>query len=220
MRKLLLIGVAAASLGGCGRGLPFFGGVTPPQRKLGFWEETRTSDQNPTPMVTRICLDAASDRRMPVLGRGPRRAGACQHYSVTHDGAAYTVDSACGFNGVTITNHTVFSGDFTSSYTAKGQVTVAGAPDPARNGAHSFTMTAVYKGDCPPDIQPGQAQLPNGQIIDLAQMRRFGGMGGGQGGGGPPGGGGPGGGGPGGGGPAGPGAGGGPPGGGGPGGGQ
>jgi hypothetical protein len=210
MRKMLLIGLAAAALGGCGQGVFGLGGVESPHRRLGYWEETRTGDMSPTPMVTRICLDAVSDKQLPVLGRKPRRAGACQTYTVTKTGNAYVTDAVCGFGGVKMTRHTVLTGNFTTSYTAKSTITIEGASNPARNGAHATTLTALYKGDCPADLQPGQVQLPDGEVRSIAEMRGgFGGLGGGGGGGGPGGGGG-GGGSPGGGGRGGPGGGGGP----------
>jgi len=71
MRKVLLVGLAAVSLGGCGQGL--FGGVQSPHRKPGLWEQTLVSDRAPAPMVSKWCFDAASDRQIPVLGRRQRR---------------------------------------------------------------------------------------------------------------------------------------------------
>jgi hypothetical protein len=59
---------------------------------------------------------------------------------------------------------------------------VENAPDPARNGVHKSTITAVYKGPtCPDDIGPGQVKRPDGEVVDMAQLR--GGFGGGGGGG-------------------------------------
>src|SRR5690348_11483986 len=137
MRKLVLIGVAAVSLSGCGQGVFGLGGVQSPSRKLGYWEETRTSDMNPAPQVTRACWDAISDRQLPVLGRKPRRAGLCQTFTVTKNGDSYVTDAVCNFGEAKITRHTVLSGDFTSSYTAKTTMTVEGSPNPRRNGAHT-----------------------------------------------------------------------------------
>jgi hypothetical protein len=128
----------------------------------------------------KLCLDEASDKRLPVLGRKPRRAGACEKYSVSKNGSAYVIDSVCGFGGTKLTNHTELSGDFQTSYTSKSTISVTGASDPARNGNHTTTLTAVYKGACPPEIQPGQVQLPSGEVVDMAQLRR--GFGGGNGG--------------------------------------
>ena len=188
MRNLMVMGLAAIMLGGCGQGL---GGVESPHRKLGYWEQTRTSDSASGPQVMRFCLDAASDQQLPVLGRKPRRAGACQTWTVTKTDAGYVTDAICSFGEARMTRHTVLSGDFNSGYTAKTTVTIEGASDPARNGVHQATLTAVYKGACPPDLAPGQAQLPDGSVVSMAEMRGgFGG--GGRGGGGGGGGGGPG----------------------------
>jgi hypothetical protein len=143
------------------------------------------------------CFDAASDRRQPVLPRGPRRAGACSKFNVAKNGDAYTVDSVCAFRagGTSIASHAVVSGDYSTRYTIQSSVNVTGSEDPARNGEHKGTVTWVYKGACPPEIAAGQVQLPNGDVVDMASLRglrggRGGGGGGPGGGGGGPGGGG------------------------------
>jgi hypothetical protein len=192
MKKVIALGLIAVSLGGCDK-LPFFGAPASPHRKPGLWEQTVQSDQSPTPMVSKACFDVASDERSPVLPRGPRRAGACQKYSVTKDGDSYVVDSDCSFGGAggpSVTIHAVISGDYSARYTINSTVTAQNMSDPARNGEHKRTLTAVYQGACPPDIQPGQVQMPNGEIVDMAQLRGGfgGGRGGGSGGGGVPGG--------------------------------
>jgi hypothetical protein len=181
MKKVILLGVALTALAGCDR-LPFFKVASPP-RKPGLWEQTVQSDRSPTPIVTQSCFDAASDKHFPVLPKGPRRAGVCQKFAVAKNGDSYTVDTACSFNGATMTSHAVISGDFTSKYTINSTVDVSNASDPARNGEHKTTTTAVYKGDCPSDLSPGQVRLPSGEVVEMAQLRggmmRPGGQGGG-----------------------------------------
>jgi len=106
-----------------------------------------------------------------VLPKGPRRAGVCQKFAVAKDGDSYTVDSACSFTGATMTSHAVITGDFTAKYTINSTVDVSNSPDPARNGEHKTTITAVYKGDCPSDLSPGQVRLPTGEVVEMAQLR-------------------------------------------------
>jgi hypothetical protein len=181
MKKLILLGVALTALAGCDK-LPFFKVASPP-RKAGLWEQTVQSDRSPTPLVTQWCFDEATDKRSPVLPKGPRRAGSCQKFAIQKNGDSYTVDSACSFNGATMTSHAVISGDFSSKYTINSTVDVSNASDPARNGEHKTTITAVYKGDCPSDLSPGQVRLPTGEVVEMAQLRggmmRSGGQGGG-----------------------------------------
>jgi hypothetical protein len=182
MKKLILLGVALTALAGCDK-LPFFK-VSSPPRKAGLWEITIQSDRTPTPIVSQWCFDAASDKRTPVLPKGPRRAGACQKFAVAKSGDTYTVDSVCSVGaggGPTLTSHAVISGDFTTKYTINSTIDVANSTDPTRNGEHKSTLTAVYKGaDCGSDLSPGQVRTPTGDVVDMAQLRGGGmGMGGG-----------------------------------------
>jgi hypothetical protein len=169
MKKVILLGVALVALAGCDK-LPFFKVASPP-RKPGLWEQTVQSDRSPTPIVTQWCFDEASDKHFPALPKGPRRAGACQKFAVAKSGDSYTVDMACSFNGATITSHEVIAGDFTSKYTINNTADVSNSPDPARNGEHKTTITAIYKGDCPSDLSPGQLRLPTGEVVEMAQLR-------------------------------------------------
>jgi hypothetical protein len=185
MKKAILLGLAAVSLGGCNM-IPGFGTPASPQRKPGLWEQTVVTDRSPTPIVTELCFDAASDRRLPVLPRKPRREGACEKWQVTKNGDTYLVDSTCGFGGMKLSSHAELSGDFNASYRRVDTMTVQGSPDPARDGTHKITMTAVYKGESceAAGLQPGQVKLPSGDIVDMAQLRGGrGGFGGGRGGG-------------------------------------
>lgn len=200
MKTVMLIGVVAIALTACDR-LPFFGGVASPHRKAGLWEQTRQSDRSPTPVVTKWCFDEPSDRAFPVLGRRGRAGGgrggglaaACSPPTTTKNGDTYTTDLKCDIVGVSRTIHNVISGDFSTRYTTTTTMIVQGDPEPTRNGQHTTTITAVYKGACPPELSPGQMEGPDGQVIDMAQLRRGGGAGlgggargeGGSGGGGP-----------------------------------
>jgi hypothetical protein len=185
MKKAILLGLlaTATALGACDK-LPFFK-IASPQRKPGYWMETIQSDRSPTPIVTKWCFDEASDRRMPVLPKGPRRAGACQKFQISKNGDTYVVDSTCAFPGgsTTITSHAEISGDYSSKYTIVSTVDLEGATDPARNGKHVTTVTAVYQGaDCPSELGPGQMERPDGTVVDMAQLRGGGFTGGGGGG--------------------------------------
>jgi len=202
MKTVMLIGVAAISLTACNR-LPFFSGVESPHRKPGLWEQTRQSDRGPTPVVTRWCFDAASDRQFPVLGRRPRPAGgeggggfaaACKPPTTVKNGDTFVTDVKCDIAGVSRAIHSATSGDFNARYTTTTTINTQGDPDPSRNGQRTMTVTSVFKGACPPELSPGQMEGPDGQVIDMAQLRRgggaFGGGARGEGGGGPGGGGG------------------------------
>lgn len=173
MRPIFAL-AAAAALAGCSQGGG--AGVEPPTRKAGLWEQTLQGDQLPGPLVTRLCLDAASEGRAPMLGRR-LRSGTCDKSSVTRgaDGS-FVADAVClTGSGAKVTSHTVASGDFNAKYTVVSQRTIENAPDSDMDGKHSTTITAVYKGACPANIQPGQMQLPTGEIVEIGEGRRPGG---------------------------------------------
>src|ERR1700735_1794028 len=112
---------------------------------------------------------------MPILPRKPPPGGRrqCDKFSVSKNGADYVIDSVCGFGAaapVKITLHALISGDFNSKYTVTNNITVEGAPDATRNGAHKSVITATYKGDCPADIGPGQVKLTTGEVGGMAQL--------------------------------------------------
>jgi hypothetical protein len=184
MRKRSALLLATLVLAGCGQGggLPFLG-TTPPVRKPGLWQETHTSDRpGAQPLVVLLCLDADSDKRHPVIGgRHANGRLKCDKTSFTKasDGS-YVADASCtmGDSGASITSHTTVTGDFTSGYTVISERTISGSDDPARDGTFKSTTVAVYKGDCPSSLSPGQMQLPDGTVTAIGRMP-FGGGGGG-----------------------------------------
>src|SRR5580658_827521 len=139
MRNALLFGLVAVSVVGCGQ---LFGGLHAPARKPGLWEQSLVADGRP-PIVTKVCYDVATDRRMPVFGRRQRPAGGggggfaptCSKNAQSKQGDTFVADRDCTLpNGMEIASHTVVSGDFQASYTIKTDTTVSGSPDPVRNG--------------------------------------------------------------------------------------
>jgi len=175
IRFALLAGVAAATLAACNRGGMLGGQPSPPPRKAGLWEETLQGDmQTGPPMVSKSCFDAASDLRQPVLGRR-LQSGRCQDVTVTRGpNGSYVADAVCLTGiGAKVTSHTVVTGDFSNRYQIVVERTVENAPVQDLNGKHTTTITAVYKGACPPEIGPGMRQLPTGDIVAIGEGRRF-----------------------------------------------
>src|SRR5580704_14546661 len=134
MRKILFVIMAATALSACnqgGGGAGDQGGVAAPVRKPGLWQIVSTNDGKPMtagPFTgpVKLCMDAATDRRMSVFGR---RRGTCDTYKVSKgaDGS-YTVDAVCQTgSGAKITSHTVVTGDFNTKYTSTSDTTVEGS---------------------------------------------------------------------------------------------
>jgi hypothetical protein len=173
MKKAIALGLVALSLGACNKSL-LSGPTGSPQRKAGLWEQLVQTDRGWS-TSSEACFDAASDQRFPVLARQPRRAGACAKFNTARSADGYVTDSDCSFRGASgprVTNHEVVTGDFSSKYTLVNTLNIQNAPNPARNGSHTITFTATYKGACPADIPPGQIKLASGQVVDMAQVRR------------------------------------------------
>jgi hypothetical protein len=41
---------------------------------------------------------------------------------------------------------------------------------PEANGVHKMTLEATWQGPCPPDMKPGEVELPGGLKVSLADM--------------------------------------------------
>jgi len=167
-----MLACVAPSLPGCGRSVgPAVVGAAPdlPARKPGLWRQT-LENQGEAPVVTLICLDAAADRRAPLLGRRFRR-GACDRYTLGRaPNGAYVSDTVCETgDGARIASHTAAAGDFASRYVVISDRAVAGATQPSANGRFRTTVTAVYEGPCPEDLQPGQTGYPDGSTGEIAE---------------------------------------------------
>ena len=185
MRKILFVILAATALtacnqGGAGGGL---GGVAAPVRKPGLWQIVSTNDGKPMtagPFTgpVKLCMDAATDRRMSVFGR---RRGTCDSYKVSKgsDGS-YTVDAVCQFgSGAKITSHTVVTGDFNTKYSSTSDTTRRAVRAIPTDGKHQRQTTATYLGDCPAGMTGGQIQTADGTIMEMPTGRGGGGGGGG-----------------------------------------
>ena len=181
MRSELIIGwVALAALGACGQG----GGVRKsasvdagraadrmPTRRAGLWVQTMTRDGKPGRMgAMRVCLDAATDARMALIGRVAGKGACAPTVSRLGDGA-YGFVSTCRMGGAgVITARGTASGDFASTYALHAESDVAGAVFPPMNGHHVTDVTARYAGACPAGMAPGDMTLGPGIKVNINRL--------------------------------------------------
>jgi hypothetical protein len=152
-------------LAGCTGKAPTETASAPPSRRAGLWEQSLMRDGKPGRLGgLKICLDAATDRKISVFGRHFGQ-GACQR-QVTHtpDGV-YRFSSTCTLdNGAQVKAMGTATGDFATHYTLHSQVDVTGAPLEPMNGMHEVVINADYQGPCPAGMRPGDVRAGSVKI--------------------------------------------------------
>src|SRR5262245_31160462 len=118
-----------------------------PARKPGLWEIKMTSEGHGMPPSTsEHCVDAETDKLMNSIG-GSMRQDVCSKSDMQKVGNTIVVDSVCKMGQMTITSHSVVSGDFNSAYTVKisskreGGPTIPGMP---AGDTSNITMDAKW----------------------------------------------------------------------------
>lgn len=140
-----------------------------PERKPGVWVQ-KVSAEGRT-QVTRICLDAAVERRFTVWGQHAG-AHACSQTTVTpRPGGGWDFASSCdlGDGGKTVTEGVV-TGDFAKAYKVRARSSVRGANAQSMNGLHEMTLQASWQGPCPASMKAGDVLLPGGTKINMLRM--------------------------------------------------
>jgi Protein of unknown function (DUF3617) len=135
-----------------------------PTRKAGLWEMTTVSNGRTIPIQQ--CIDAATDQIMQAnAGLSAQRS--CSKRDVQKSGDTTTIDSVCTIAGKALTNHTVITGSFESSYTMT--ITTQGEGIPV---ARNMTISAKWVGPCAADQKPGDMIMQNGTKLNLVDMQK------------------------------------------------
>jgi hypothetical protein len=140
--------------------------ATPPARKPGLWEQKISSDE--TQLVTRMCLDAATDAKVKWWrSRTSGRSGCAQETVTPHLGGGWQFHSVCsmGESG-TVTSDGSATGDFSTHYKVEATAVTSGSAMPQANGAHRMSIEATWQGPCPADMKPGDMVMPGGMKIN------------------------------------------------------
>lgn len=161
--------------------------LTMPKRKAGLWEQTMemaSAAGGPgMHQVSTLCVDPASEGEMAAMGLQMSKDIKCTEQRVTRTATGMEFSSVCpmGDSG-TVASKGVMTGDFNASYKMDMVSTTTGAASEHMNGERRMTMTAVWKGPCPPDMKPGDIRLsgvpgmPAGATFNPAEMAKAGQM--------------------------------------------
>ncbi|WP_309645972.1 DUF3617 family protein [Phenylobacterium sp.] len=185
VRRALTMTAAVLALAACGKtdekaaavgeaapaaaNAPVSGPAAMPKRKPGLWSQTVTMAE--FSQTTRICLDAAAEAKLSVLG-GQATQDMCQQTTMTPKlGGGWTFSSVCdmGSGGKTTSTGTI-TGDFDTKYRMESDSTTEGAGAPQMNGSRKMVMEAAWQGPCPADFKPGDMEMPNGMKMNLLAM--------------------------------------------------
>jgi hypothetical protein len=162
---------AAATAAGGTPAAPAAAPGTAPQLRPGLWRVVMSGDG--ATGESRMCLDAAVQARMNVIGTAGS-AGACQEStSRLLPNGAFAMHSVCDASamggGRTVTEGTV-TGDLTHSYVNQMTTTTTGAPIAHMNRTMAMTATGTWVGPCPADMTPGDMEMPGGLRFNMAEM--------------------------------------------------
>lgn len=142
------------------------GGDPFPHRRPGLWEQrTSVAGALASAVVTRICIDKATEAALISAGSGTARKNCSMTQSNTV-GTATISDATCTIGALTVSSHTVgtFIGDTAFELNTTSHMTGPNAPP--------VTVTVVngkWTGACPPTMKPGDMQMPDGRIIRLIE---------------------------------------------------
>lgn len=137
-----------------------------PDRKPGLWELTTQPTGLPKAIVTKMCLDAATDKAMMKVGMSFSK---CDEMTVSRDGGNIVVDSVCTVGAAKMKTHAVITGDFQSAYTLKSASDrISGASNLPKHS--EVTQEAKWLSDCPSDMQPGDMTMPGGMKMNVLKI--------------------------------------------------
>ncbi len=131
-----------------------------PQQAPGLWSQS-VSDRHGV-RTMRYCLDAAAAGALAAFNR--QLNGRCGRHDIAKaaDGT-WRFSTSCDMGpGGKVATEGVMRGDFHSHYFVEAETQTVGAADAAANGPSRVLADIQRQGDCPKDMKPGDAVLPDG----------------------------------------------------------
>jgi len=129
-----------------------------PPRKPGLWETSTSSADRAAPSMSfQQCVDAKTEEDSKnQFSQVPNLR--CSTSNVRTGAGTYEADYKCDGPAGKTSGHVKMTGDRSTRYTMTN--TMRRDPPPASGPAEqTVTMTAVYKGECPPGMSPGQSSM-------------------------------------------------------------
>ncbi len=138
-----------------------------PVRKPGFWETTMTMEgPHAHVMVTKVCTDAALERRTAMFG-GANPGKDCSVHEMHRTAGGFAFRSVCKRHDVTTTTAGKATGDFNSLYRVESTTRISAASGPPGRERH-MVMDNRWLGACPAGRKPGDLILPSGEVMSMA----------------------------------------------------
>ena len=136
----------------------------PPPRKPGLWTMTNTVAGRT--LSSQLCLDAAVDKKLTVMGQAGGKSCSVMDMTRTPDGMKF--HSVCkGPGGGTMTMDGAVKGDYSSHYGMTADTVTTGSSIAMLNKTSHMQMTARWTGPCAPGQKPGDMILPGGMKVNI-----------------------------------------------------
>lgn len=137
-----------------------------PRRKPGLWEMTMTlHGEDQPPMVTRMCLDAATEAKSSIWGNEMTREMCSKNEMRRQLDGSWKFSSVCnmGSGGVTRSEGSA-TGDLTTNYVIRMKSSTSGAELEMMNRESAMSIASRRIGACEPG-QRGGDMIMNGRVI-------------------------------------------------------
>jgi Protein of unknown function (DUF3617) len=144
-----------------------------PPRNPGQWELAvrQIVPADPEVVTTRICLDAASDRKFMEMGLSISRES-CSKFETSRQGDTFIIDAVCQFGGMKSATRTVITGNYTKQYEMRITGTTEGGPGqpPGPQASEMVQTGKLVSPTCLPGFKPGDMELPGGMKVNINAM--------------------------------------------------
>jgi hypothetical protein len=135
-----------------------------PPRRAGLWLHSTTDGSGGEALVSRYCVDPASDKKLQEQSIRMSSGPSCSESSVRREGGSLVVEASCKSRKESTHFRTDIQGDFQKSM--KSTTTIKHTPakpdDPAR-----IVTTATWQGACPQGWKPGDFAMADGPRMNI-----------------------------------------------------
>jgi hypothetical protein len=163
VKTWLIVTVALSSAATLGAGLEDL-----PKRKPGLWEMSTTSSGNKgVPAMSKVCIDAATDRELMNFGLGVA-IQLCSKRDIKVSGAVATLNMVCTIGNSQATSRSTITYSGNTAYRA--EIRAHFEPPFLGQSDSTTTQQAKWTGPCPADMKPGDLVTGNGAKINLRDL--------------------------------------------------